>query len=207
MLAEASEDMGRGQAERLAPMVDEVLGRAGLTPADLLAIAVCTGPGNFTGARIGVAMARGLSLSCGRPSVGATRLAAMAACTPGEGRIIVTAAAKRGEIFAQPFKISGQHAQRELAPIALGLPEALVDMLRVHGAQRVVGPGAGPLGAALNAAAGDEDDFAPPLGIARVSLAALEAAAPGLPPRPAPVYLRPADAAPSSHAPPPLIAP
>jgi hypothetical protein len=55
-----SESMDKGQAERLMPLLEEVLAEAGLDWHDLAAVAVGTGPGNFTGVRIAVAAARGL---------------------------------------------------------------------------------------------------------------------------------------------------
>ena len=64
------DEMARGQAEHLMPMLEEVLAAQGLTWADLDAIGVGTGPGNFTGIRISVAAARGLALGLGIPAVG-----------------------------------------------------------------------------------------------------------------------------------------
>ncbi len=65
-----AEEMMRGQAERLMPFLEEHLASAGLTWKDLDALAVGIGPGNFTGLRISVAAARGLSLGLGIPALG-----------------------------------------------------------------------------------------------------------------------------------------
>ncbi len=54
--------MERGHAEHLFPMIDKVLARAGIGYEGVGRIAVCTGPGSFTGVRIGVAAARGIAL-------------------------------------------------------------------------------------------------------------------------------------------------
>ena len=62
LLASHAEAMSRGQAERLLPLLEEMLNRAGLGWRDLDAIGVGTGPGNFTGIRIAVSAARGLAL-------------------------------------------------------------------------------------------------------------------------------------------------
>ncbi len=70
IVAERYEEMKKGQAERLFPMLDEVLGEVGAVWAELDAIGVGIGPGNFTGIRIAVSAARGLSMSLGIPSVG-----------------------------------------------------------------------------------------------------------------------------------------
>ena len=70
IIAARQKEMGRGQAERLIPLLEEVLAIAGKTWADLDTIGVGVGPGNFTGIRIGVAAARGLALSLGIPAIG-----------------------------------------------------------------------------------------------------------------------------------------
>lgn len=64
------EEMARGQAERLMPMLEEMLEGAGATWQDLSAIGVGVGPGNFTGIRISVSAARGLALGLSIPAVG-----------------------------------------------------------------------------------------------------------------------------------------
>lgn len=70
VIAQTFEDMKKGQAERLMFLLQEVLGQHSLTYSDLDAIAVGTGPGNFTGIRIGVSAARGLALGLGVPAYG-----------------------------------------------------------------------------------------------------------------------------------------
>lgn len=70
LLAERFEVHSRGQAERLMPLLEEILAEAELTWSDLDAIGVGIGPGNFTGIRIAVAAARGLALGLGLPAVG-----------------------------------------------------------------------------------------------------------------------------------------
>ena len=64
--------MVRGHAEALMPLVARVLDRAGLEFAALDRIAVTTGPGSFTGLRVGIAAARGIALAAGKPAVGLT---------------------------------------------------------------------------------------------------------------------------------------
>lgn len=64
------EEMARGQAERLMPMLEEILAEAELSWAQLSAIGVGIGPGNFTGIRISVAAARGLALALDIPALG-----------------------------------------------------------------------------------------------------------------------------------------
>ncbi len=77
-LAKRVEEIGRGHAERLLPMIDELLAEAGVGFDALTRIAVCVGPGTFTGLRIGLSVARGLALSLGIPCVGVMSLPVLA---------------------------------------------------------------------------------------------------------------------------------
>jgi tRNA threonylcarbamoyladenosine biosynthesis protein TsaB len=171
------EPMEKGQAERLMPLLEEVLAEGGLVWGDLKALAVGTGPGNFTGVRIAVAAARGLALGLEIPAVGVTRLEALAY---GLSRpLTVIEDARRGEVYVQAF----DHAGAGIARLAqAGEPVA----------GPVTGSGAGP------------DALAPtmPLVEAIARIGAERANTPH--PRPAPFYLRGADAAPPSD-PPPVI--
>ena len=76
VLFERREDMLRGQDARLPGLVEEALAEAGTTLDALDRIAVVTGPGSFTGIRIGVAFARGLALTLKIPALGLTSLEA-----------------------------------------------------------------------------------------------------------------------------------
>lgn len=175
--AHRHEPMEKGQAERLLPLVDELLAEAGLTFTDLDSIAVGTGPGNFTGVRIAVAAARGLALSLGIPAIGVTRLEAMAHGLPRP--LWVVEDAKRGEVYAQRFDItdSAAHLTR-LDALTLDAPHA---------------------GNAL-------PDALPSLPIAEATAHVAATRFGRDLPRPAPFYLRGADAAPPAD-PPPVILP
>ena len=112
VLARRAESMERGQAERLMPLIAETLKEAGLAPGELDLIAVTTGPGGFTGIRIGLAAARGLALATGIPAAGVSNFAAAAAAVPPqvrEGRVLVAAIeSKREEFYLQAFAASGE---------------------------------------------------------------------------------------------------
>jgi len=174
------EPMEKGQAERLLPLLDELLAEAGVGWPDLKALAVGTGPGNFTGVRISVAAARGLALGLGIPAVGVTRLEALAYRLPRPVTVIEDA--RRGEVYVQDFTADGPGAASLATAAAVDLPPC------------VTGSAAGPT--ALPAAM--------PLAEAIARIGAARAVVPQ--PRPAPFYLRGADAAPPSD-PPPVILP
>ncbi|MDF2140644.1 tRNA (adenosine(37)-N6)-threonylcarbamoyltransferase complex dimerization subunit type 1 TsaB [Paenirhodobacter sp. CAU 1674] len=171
-----AEDMPKGQAERLMPLLDEMLARAGIGWRDLAVIGVGIGPGNFTGVRISVSAARGLALALGIPAVGVSTLDALAAGQPRPLRAQIDA--RRDEVYVQDFTATGADAPQMM-------PRAQAD---AEAAQRHM-----PL----------REGIAPAeLATAIARLAAARADTPQ--PRPAPLYLRSADAAPPSD-PPPVI--
>lgn len=113
------EVMTRGHAERLMPMIDEVMAEAGIAPETLDLIAVTTGPGAFTGLRLGLAAARGLALALSAPCVGVTSTETLAAALddiPADkvsGELIIALIdTKRGGFYLQLFDA----AARALAP-------------------------------------------------------------------------------------------
>lgn len=106
ILAHKSEPIGRGHAERLAPMVHGVLAEAGLSISAIDQIAVCTGPGSFTGLRVALAFAKGLALPRKIPVAGISGLEVHAARhDPARNkRIIAYADVRRGELCYQMFE-------------------------------------------------------------------------------------------------------
>jgi tRNA threonylcarbamoyladenosine biosynthesis protein TsaB len=132
VLAERLEPMERGQAERLVPMIEEVMAESGFGYADLDALAVTVGPGAFTGVRIGLAAARGFALALELPQIGVSSLEALAAATGGEERrgrhVLVLIDAKRRDFFAQLYDeaLSPQGEPFSATPGTLGarLPQA-----------------------------------------------------------------------------------
>ncbi|MCF1709162.1 tRNA (adenosine(37)-N6)-threonylcarbamoyltransferase complex dimerization subunit type 1 TsaB [Tabrizicola sp. J26] len=186
ILASRTEAMEKGQAERLMPMLEEVLAEAGLTWRDLSAIGVGTGPGNFTGVRISVAAARGLALSLGIPAIGVTTFDALSFGL--SAPVVTLVDARRDAVWL---------AAQDLSPMQADL-SALPDNLR---GRHFVGHVAE---AAATALGGTAVAPAHPLAVAIALIAEARRGTPQ--PRPAPLYLRAADAAPSSD-PPPVILP
>ena len=104
VLAHRFEPMERGHAERLAPMVEEVVTEAKVDLGSLDRLAVTTGPGTFTGQRVGLAFMRGLRIALRRPLIGMTTLATMAAQARAETGLSRAAAlhdARRDEVYIE----------------------------------------------------------------------------------------------------------
>jgi len=102
VLAHEHQSMQRGHAEALAPMVERVMRQSGTPFSRLDRIAVTTGPGTFTGQRVGLAFARALGVALAKPVIGVTTLDVMAeqalAAQP-LAFAIAASDAKRGEIY------------------------------------------------------------------------------------------------------------
>jgi tRNA threonylcarbamoyladenosine biosynthesis protein TsaB len=79
LIAHESQPMKRGHAEALMPLIARVMKASGVAFTSLDRIAVTTGPGSFTGLRVGLSAARGIALAAAKPVVGLTTLTAYAA--------------------------------------------------------------------------------------------------------------------------------
>ncbi|MBR3370833.1 MAG: tRNA (adenosine(37)-N6)-threonylcarbamoyltransferase complex dimerization subunit type 1 TsaB [Rhodobacteraceae bacterium] len=183
-LGACNDDMARGQAEHLLPLLERVLAMGGVGWADLGALAVGVGPGNFTGIRIAVATARGLSLGLDIPAIGVSVFDARAEGLPRP--LCVIEDARRDEVYCQHFAPAADTAR------LLSLSDA---------AAQINGSPLTGSGAQLMAQMAGVQVLAPRFelaeAIARVAMRQLGRAHP----RPAPLYIRPADAAPSSQPP------
>ena len=79
VIAQESQAMKRGHAETLMPLVARVIKESGVAFEALDRVAATTGPGSFTGLRVGLSAARGIALAANKPVVGITTLTAYAA--------------------------------------------------------------------------------------------------------------------------------
>ncbi len=105
--------MDKGQAEALAPLAGQTMREAGVVFKSLSRIAVTTGPGTFTGVRIGLAFARGLGISLKVPVIGINSLHAIAANEKSGSHPVIVASDARGNgIYYATFDSAG----RELTP-------------------------------------------------------------------------------------------
>jgi tRNA threonylcarbamoyladenosine biosynthesis protein TsaB len=117
-------DQRPGHATRLLGLVDEVLEAAGLALGDVARIAVGTGPGSFTGLRIGIATARGLAQATGAELAGVGTLRALARNAPG-GPVLAVLDARRGEVFAAAW-----NGDKEAMAATALTPQALAERVR-----------------------------------------------------------------------------
>jgi len=184
LLAELHEDMARGQAEALMPLLEQVLALAGKGWGDLDGLAVGVGPGNFTGIRIAVSAARGLSLGLNVPSIGVSIFDARAEGLPRP--LCVVEDARRDEVYMQQFTPDAGPAQLL----------TLLECAALTGRLALTGSAAAALSAGSRAQV-LEPRFTLAHAIARVGLHRLGQNHA----RPAPLYIRPADAAPPAQPP------
>jgi tRNA threonylcarbamoyladenosine biosynthesis protein TsaB len=201
-LREAYEMRAAGHAERLFPMIAEVMDGAGIGFAGLDRIAVTVGPGTFTGVRIGVAAARALALATAKPVVAATSLAVMAHRAEellgealGTRRLMVAVDARPGALYVQSFGAGAIEA----GPAALATPQEAARSI-ADASALIVGPAAETVAALAREAGGDAEARFPDLQPHARSLAVL---ADRLAPSDAavrPLYLRPLDVRPQEGA-------
>jgi tRNA threonylcarbamoyladenosine biosynthesis protein TsaB len=195
------ERIERGHAERLPPMIEEVMADAPFALSDLDGIVVTVGPGTFTGQRVGIAAARALSLASGAPVASLSSLAVMAYTAAAEipsevaGKVLAVAVdARRGEIYFQAF------AGPDLAP--LGQPQLTTPVaaaLLLEGQPTfAVGSGAGMVAEAARA---NSTSITAGLCSLEPDVRFVPSASIVLGPEmPQPLYLRPPDAKPQDKA-------
>ncbi len=186
ILAERQETIGKGHAETLMAMIDDVLAEAGLDIKSVEKIGVVVGPGSFTGIRVGVSVARGFGVALSIPLCSVTSLETLAqgalqqdASQP----VLCVMDAKRGQVYLQLFAADGGSIE---GPAVMELDAARA-FFAGHPA-RLVGSGA-------SLVAGKEDALGKdtlPIG----NVAAL--AAQKAPDKPTPLYLRGPDAKPQA---------
>src|SRR5882757_156263 len=121
IIAQESQPMQRGHAEALMPLIARVMKASGTAFTALDRIAVTTGPGSFTGLRVGLSAARGIALAADKPVVGLTTLTAYAApvvAENGEHPIICAIDARHGQVYFQAVSGDGSPLIKpKIAPI------------------------------------------------------------------------------------------
>jgi tRNA threonylcarbamoyladenosine biosynthesis protein TsaB len=197
IVAHQTVPMAKGQAEYLMPMLETMLISNGMGWRDLTALAVGVGPGNFTGIRISVSAARGLALGLGIPAIGVSNFEAMM-WQRGSASCIVSLEAPRGMAFVQHLKL-----ERPNGPARLIDPADAPRDLQTSNMQ-VIGYRAEEIGRQFEASW--ENMTLPPIAETIAWVADLRLIRGEQFARPAPFYVREADATPPSD-PPPVILP
>jgi tRNA threonylcarbamoyladenosine biosynthesis protein TsaB len=132
VIAHDFQEMARGHAQELLPIIQAVLKTAQLKIEDLDALAVTIGPGAFTGLRIGLATARGFAVAASLPVIGVTTLEALSHAVSLEARtgtvLLACLDAKRADIYAQAFDERGNPLSQAVAQ----LPEDLCSLIPDH---------------------------------------------------------------------------
>ena len=116
---------GRTSSERLVPAVRRLMEARGWRLKELAAVVVVHGPGSFTGVRVGLSAAKGLSEAGGVPLIAVSRLALLAACVDGEGGPVhAVLDAGRGEVYRGEYV--GHRCLREVLMRVEDVPAAVV---------------------------------------------------------------------------------
>jgi tRNA threonylcarbamoyl adenosine modification protein YeaZ len=196
----ASETMGmaRGHAEAVMPMIARVMDVAEVEFGELDRIAVTTGPGSFTGLRVGISAGRGIALAAGKPALGLSTLAGLAAPLIAEDdstHVVAAIDARHDHVYLQVFGAGGRTL---VAPRMAVVRDAV--RAAMTGPARIVGSGANLMAAAwpkgVDAPLLVEARNAPDISwIARLAAVAAEGYG-----APKPLYLRAPDAHPQDAA-------
>jgi len=128
--------MLRGHAEALMPLIATVMSDADVEFAELDRIAVTVGPGSFTGLRVGVAAARAIALATGKPAIGLTTLAALAApfFEDEAGALMSVIDARHERVYMQLFGRGGRSlVAPRIATVHIAVHSALAGPIRIVG--------------------------------------------------------------------------
>jgi tRNA threonylcarbamoyladenosine biosynthesis protein TsaB len=198
IVASESLPMTRGHAEALMPLIERVVKKSGVAFAALERVVVTTGPGSFTGLRVGISAARGLGVATDIPVVGVTTLSAYAApylAADDQIPVVVAIDARHEHVYLQVFGAGGRTLiAARLAPLNEAVRAASEAPARIVGsaAKAVAGGLAQTALAPVIVDARDAPDIA---WVAQIGAAVSEAQAP-----PKPQYLRAPDAQPQHAA-------
>ena len=198
VLASESLPMVRGHAEALMPLISALMKRTDLALTAIDRVVVTTGPGSFTGLRVGIAAARGIALAADKPAVGVSTLSAYAAPHLAEDDttpVIAAIDARHDHVYLQVFGAAGRTV---MGPRLAALSEAV----RAASAapSRIVGSAARAIADRLSNGAPtplrvDPRDAPDIVWVARMGAVLPEGQAP-----PKPQYLRAPDAQPQNAA-------
>jgi tRNA threonylcarbamoyladenosine biosynthesis protein TsaB len=185
---------GKEHAQRLPGALMTLLAGVGVALPQVDVFAVATGPGSFTGLRIGIATMQGVAFAAGKPLVGVSGLDALARIAFGGAEVAAVATwvdAWRGEVYAARYQDG-----REVQPPVVARPDELLGPLAAS-PTLFIGTGAGTFAALIRQTLGGAARIAdPPAPALAGAIAEIAAAEPHLPPPHAirPLYVRRPDA-------------
>jgi tRNA threonylcarbamoyladenosine biosynthesis protein TsaB len=174
VLGEDTWQAGGQQTAQVLPSAERLWKRAGCTPDDLRLVVVATGPGSFTGLRVGASLGKGLALALGIPLIGVPTLDALAYQQVAAGavppRLIAAVAAGRGQYYAGTYNVSRGQLRREGDFEVLSLDELRATARGARRGTLLCGEiEAEDVSEAGDHAQGDGAERAAPTGIARVA--------------------------------------
>lgn len=166
ILAEVVWTIPRSHSEKILPAIDAVIKQADLQPADIDVIAVTTGPGSFTGLRIGMSLAKGLADGLGAQIKGISTLRLLAEQVKlHRGVIIPALCAQRGQYYAGLF-ISDGVSVRRLVPDSVVDPEEIEHWISTHKDEPLItGEGAPEIGQLYSVAVAAPESRLPRAGL------------------------------------------
>ena len=110
-------EVGRAHAEQLPGAFTALLDEAGLQPSQLERLIVGTGPGSYTGVRVGASYALGLGRACGAPVLGVTTLESLIDAQQ-EGVQAVSLDARKAQLYGAVYRVVGGVVVETLLPAA-----------------------------------------------------------------------------------------
>ena len=198
IVASESRPMTNGHAEALMPLLARLMEKSGMKFRDLDRVVVTTGPGSFTGLRVGISAARGIALAAKKPALGLSTLSAFAGphlASDDKVPIVAVIDARHQNVYLQVFGPGGRTSTtprlaplREAVTAASEVPALIVGSAAQAVAAALPPTDAGPAGVDARAA----PDI---LWVARMGAALPEGQSP-----PRPEYLRAPDAQPQNAA-------
>ena len=142
LLGESYQNTGLTHSQTLMVMAEDLLKQCGKTVSDITAVAVAEGPGSFTGVRIGVAAAKGLSWGGQLPCYGVSTLEAMAeSLGVWEGHICACMDARRNQVYNALFLVDKGVITRVSEDRAIALTDLKEDLEHIDGPIFLVGDG------------------------------------------------------------------
>ncbi len=200
VVAHVAEEMERGQAERLAPMLQSVMEQAALAFSQLEIISVTVGPGSFTGIRIGLSMAKSLALATGRPIYGVTtfelQMSVLSPAVWRDGPVMIVLETKRDDFYVQMYDPDQQPLSPAAAIPSRTLAPYVTDLIGSDATLTLAGDGVkravAELGNKFDLRLCQQEGATPDAqDLARLVVAEAVAGRPPAPPDP--FYLRPPD--------------